>query len=490
MNLLFKSLATLAITAGFFISGIVFNHSLATQAPVAGSFTPVGGQTYTLSGAGVNATQNTVQLTSFTTPDGRAITMTMVGQIGYGTLEPNTASKIEDITFTGITQNGNGTALLTGVSRGTDFISPYAASTTLAKAHAGGSYFILSNTAGFYGQQFAFVNNPSTISSTWTFSSTSFPVYDGNPTFGSNGLALVNKSYVDAQVSQGAATSTETNLGLVRLATNAQAAASTASSTSGAPLVLLSRYATSTPTPCCWSNVIPVTGALGTLNALFIATSSNYIWGGFNTYTGPNNIFTNLFATNASSTNATSTNLTVTGHVLGLTKKVGLSTTPVSVTLSTATTSVFNFTVEPGSLSTTNFIKATVYVRGFHMDTTQCGTLAIEAGYGFASSTALLNFTPAQVLNGAGTISVLLAATGATNTQNLTVLFSTAATSTPSNFFGYVPSTATTSVSQFQTTSLGVNSTLSQNFGLNVRLSANNASCWFQTDEATAELYQ
>lgn len=137
--------------------------------PVSASSFPVGTTQFYLSGAGVTSSATTIQLTSFTTPDGRPITMSMFGTVGYGALEPGTVAKLEDISFTGITQNVNGTAILTGVSRGMDFVTPYTPTSSLGKSHAGGATFIITDTAGFLGTEFAQVNNNETITGTWTF---------------------------------------------------------------------------------------------------------------------------------------------------------------------------------------------------------------------------------------------------------------------------------------------------------------------------------
>lgn len=155
---------------------------------------PVGGQQYYLSGAGITSSATTIALTSLKTPDGTAITMAMVGSIGYGALEPQTSSKIENITFSGITQNANGTASLTGVTRGIAFTTPYAATASLRQSHSGGSTFIITNTASFLGNEFAFTNNPSAITNYWTFPT---PLASANP---------ATKGYVDSVVSGGTVT--------------------------------------------------------------------------------------------------------------------------------------------------------------------------------------------------------------------------------------------------------------------------------------------
>lgn len=227
------------------------------------AFTPVQGNQYYLSGSGITATQNTIQLTSFLTPDGRPLVMSMFGSIGYASIEPGT-SKLEDVTFSGITQNTNGTAILTGVTRGNDFVSPYAASSTLAKAHAGGATFILSNTAGFYGGQFLFANNAATSSAVLVFGSTTPPKYDADPVWANfSTQVLADVSYVNSVVAGGAANASETVKGIIQLATGAQVALGTSLGSTGARLVVPASLATSTPYSATPAGSFPTSNAIG-----------------------------------------------------------------------------------------------------------------------------------------------------------------------------------------------------------------------------------
>lgn len=218
---------------------------------------PVGSQQYYLAGAGVTSSQTTIQLTSMKTPDGRNVTMTMFGSIGYGTLEPQSSAKVELVTFTGISQNSNGSATLTGVTRGIDFVYPYAASSTLRQAHSGGSTFIISNSPNWYYDQFAMPTNSNVT--TWPSASTS----------------PATKGYVDFVAFNGAAVVPATTLvpGVSQLATGAQAAASTDSNGSGYPLVLPSSLATSTYNSATAANRVPVTDGSGTIDGKFLPTT-------------------------------------------------------------------------------------------------------------------------------------------------------------------------------------------------------------------------
>lgn len=215
---------------------------------------PLGGQTYYLAGAGVTSTQTTVQLTYLLTPDGQPITMSEIGTIGYGVLEPQTTSKIEDVSFTGITQNTNGTATLTGVTRGVSFNYPYASSLTLQKSHAGGAQFIISNTAEFYYNEFSMQNNSNVF--TWPTASSS-PATKGYTDFvGSGGANIIPATFIAQGVSQ--------------LATGLQAASSTIAGSTGFNLVIPSSIATSTYNSQTAPLKVVVTNNQGTIDPNFI----------------------------------------------------------------------------------------------------------------------------------------------------------------------------------------------------------------------------
>lgn len=188
---------------------------------------PLGGQTYYLAGAGVTATQNTIQLTSFNTPDGTPITMSEIGTVGYGAMGVGT-SKLEDVSFTGVTQNSNGTATLTGVTRGVGFNFPYTQTLALELSHAGGSTFTVTNTAQFYYNEFAMMNNSNDF--TWPTASSS----------------IATKGYVDGVAFGGILPPASfIAQGVSQLATQVQTASSTVNGSAGV-LVIPASNATST----------------------------------------------------------------------------------------------------------------------------------------------------------------------------------------------------------------------------------------------------
>lgn len=229
-----------------------------TQVPQYGAFNPTGGTTYYLSST-ITSSQNTITLSSFEEP-GSNIPYTMSylnSTIEYGTVAPQTSTS-EFVSFTGITQNSDGSATLTGVVRGLGRSYPYAASSTLAQPHAGQSRFILSNPPELY-VSYASLANPNTFSAVNTFSSTSPPTYDFDPVWANfSGTTLASVDYVNSVGSTGCANSSETVRGCSQLSTAAQAAAGTSAGSTGARLVLPGSLATSTPGTNA-TNQIPVT---------------------------------------------------------------------------------------------------------------------------------------------------------------------------------------------------------------------------------------
>ena len=142
----------------------------------------------------ISASATSLTLQAFKTSDGTNITTTDIGTLGHATLDPNTSSE-ESISFTTITQNGNGTATISGITRGLKFVDPYTETTALKLAHGAASVFIMTNTSAYYSE-FANKSNNETISQTWIFSA--LPNTTAGDPVADNDLA--RKGYVDGVV--------------------------------------------------------------------------------------------------------------------------------------------------------------------------------------------------------------------------------------------------------------------------------------------------
>lgn len=116
------------------------------------AYLPFGGQTYSLAGS-ISSTDSTITLSSFLEPvTNTPYTMANTGStIIYGTIAPKTSTS-EFISFTGITQNANGTATLTGVTRGLAKKTPYTTDAAYKLPHAGQTQFIISDVPQLFDQ--------------------------------------------------------------------------------------------------------------------------------------------------------------------------------------------------------------------------------------------------------------------------------------------------------------------------------------------------
>lgn len=370
MNNLLFYIGAAVILLGSFIFGtqIVVHQPTQQFEPKAGAFNPTGGGTYYLQ-ASINSSQTTITLTSFTEPSsGIPYTMSYLNSsIEYGTINPNSPTS-EFISFTGITQNTNGTALLTGVTRGLGRSYPYTASTTLAHSVPGQTQFILSAPPQFYNQYYVLQNN-ATSSGILTFGSTTPPQYDADPVWGNfSTRVLADVSYVNSVVAGGAANASETVKGIVQLATALQSASSTSVGSTAARLALGSNLSTSTPGLSTVTGDLPaLTGSK--LNQLFLDLTQAFT---FSTTTVYNANFgrmvatstiasiinyastTAITATTASSTNLVTSNLvTLPNGCVGctITAVISTSTTFTGPTSNTGQTSGTALCVSPKIVS-------------------------------------------------------------------------------------------------------------------------------------------
>lgn len=312
-----KYLLTFLAGALILGSGILvgFNHQPASQS--FGNFNPTGGGTYYLQSS-INSTQTTIALSSFTEP-GTNIPYTMTylnSSIEFATINPigagnPTGNKSEFVSFTGITQNSNGTALLTGVTRGLSRSYPYTASSTQAYSAPGQTQFILSSPPQFYNQ-YANLSNSQVITGQWQF--TTLPTSSVACT---SGTQFCNKAYIDAGLNQGAATSTFANLGLVWLASSAQVGLSTASSTTGAPLVIPNAFATTTPTATCntWHCIVAATS--GKISQAWLDLTQAFTFTNNVTILGTTTMATSTMASSTISNTLNVNNLNVLGTFAG-----------------------------------------------------------------------------------------------------------------------------------------------------------------------------
>jgi len=152
------------------------------------AYNPAGGKIYTLKSS-ISSTATTIVLSSFKVPvSDDNITMALMNtDIAYATIAPKTTSA-EFISFTTITQNANGTATLTGVTRGLNKTYPFTEDSDFKLPHSGQSQFILSDAPQVFAKYGA-LDNDEVITGQWE-APTPLDAAD-----------VANKAYVDAVAS-------------------------------------------------------------------------------------------------------------------------------------------------------------------------------------------------------------------------------------------------------------------------------------------------
>ncbi len=204
------------------------------------TFLPVQAQPFTLSGSGAVMGATSIILTSFTQIDGTLLTMADFGSKGFMTMEPGNSTLEEQISFTGVTQNANGTATLSGIKT-VLMVSPYTETSGLAQTHAGSITVVLSNTVGFYNQ-FVAKDDAATITAVHTFTAPNYPEIDNAGTLPTLQAQFATKQYVDNVVIVGAADATTAVKGIVQLPTQAQVDAGTATGSTAASLAMTPNF--------------------------------------------------------------------------------------------------------------------------------------------------------------------------------------------------------------------------------------------------------
>jgi hypothetical protein len=315
----FAILPIITLAAILIFGGLgIYNHDISPSQNL-GAFNPTAGGTYRL-GNSISSTDTSIKLSSFTEPISLTkYTMAMLNtDIAYGTIAPQ-SSQSELISFSGITQNADGSATLTGVVRGLSRSYPYTASSTFRMAHAGQSIFILSDAPGLFNE-YVTKRNDETISGAKTFTATSTfasttivsttpttntmaanklyvdtvgsnvitalkaatNIWTGTNTFGTTTFTLsptvpalpvantdaASKEYVDNVVVSGVPIANETTTGAGRKATSAQIAAGFASTT---PYFIPSSLASSTASTT--ASIVVVTKSDGTIDGSFLNDS-------------------------------------------------------------------------------------------------------------------------------------------------------------------------------------------------------------------------
>ncbi len=419
-------------------------------------------QPFQLYGNGAVAGEVTITLQTMLDIDGNALSMSgTFGTLGFGTLQPGAPTYEEQICFTGLTNNANGTVTLTGVSSVT-FEYPYTQTSGLMKTHAGATTFVISNTSGFYGQ-IASKNDDATITGRYIFPSDDISnagiVADTDTAVAT---AFVTLGQLSRQAISGASNASTTVKGIVQLPTQAQVDAKTTTGSTSALLALTPDKQRST----LLSDYVVDTGAADAYVITPVPAISAYATG-------------QIFTWKATHTNTTTSTLNVNGKGATTIKKVdgatnliagdivsgqliqveydgtnfqmlnplgnapvylsagaypagngaaitGLVPYPlVNATLSGSTlasstteTALYTVSIPGGSLKTTNALRCKLFFTAFEITNTKTCTLRLKYG---STTLATLVVTyagmPSQAFAGVGYIEAYLFANASASAQ-------------------------------------------------------------------------
>ena len=141
--------------------------------------------------------------------------MALLGtDIVYATIDPKTSSS-EFISFTGITQNLDGTAQLTGVTRGLNNTYPYTSDVSFKLPHSGAAQLIISNPPQLYNK-LAVLENDNTFTATNNFTGViKVPTYTSSDIDHAASIEYVNDVAI-----VGAPDASSTVKGISKLSTN------------------------------------------------------------------------------------------------------------------------------------------------------------------------------------------------------------------------------------------------------------------------------
>lgn len=248
---------------------------------------------------------------------------------------------------------------------------------------------------------------------------------------------IVNKGYVDDAAFSGAGVINATTAarGIVQLATGLQIAASTGAGSSGATLVIPASLSTSTWNKGSNTNIIPVTALNGYMDTNFLSPYASTTWAASSTAKAtfhglPYNFPSVRGASSTALSEDGSGNLTFENYEMLLN---GASSTPQNISGTTASSTVYSFSLPGGLLGTNNVLRITLY-----MDETGAGIGDkdfFEMAYGNSTTTAYIQPWTGGTFN-AQRVSFTISGKGTTNSQ---LLFGEVATSSIS-----VPTTGAT----------------------------------------------
>lgn len=347
-----------------------------------GAFRPSGYTGTLLTRLNEGGAESSFKTTPCTTPDGQTISTSAVGDYIVITINPGAANE-EKISATAVSCSGTTLTWTTG-TRGLSFLST-SQITANVKQHSIGETVIISNDDQFLTTQYVDIDGTQTIAGQKTFTlGALFSTAASSTDECTVNSEYCTKLYIDNSSNQGAATSTETNGGIVELATALEAGSSTPT-TADIPYVLQAQNATTTPQSGCGAGYTGVAGAAcvvvadltGKIRQTWIDLTEAFTWTG-----------AHIFSSTATFNGATSFTATSTANAntIGFTNQSNVTagetftgfTLPQPAYIATSTGKVFvsdadvaldkefdGFVVSSGALDETVVLQTDGVVGGF-----------------------------------------------------------------------------------------------------------------------------
>lgn len=343
--------------------------------------------------SGISGAATSMRITPYPRDlDGTKLTITDFGSTPTLTVDPKVKNIEEIISFTAITDNGDNTATLTGLSRNLTSKYPYTTPGT-GRTHGAGATVVFGNNPQVYGR-LAAKENDEAITGLWTVPD---PI---------TGQGVASKNYVDGKTLYGIGNASEVATGTVEIATAAEAAAGTTNGSLGR-LAIPSSLTNAT---CATGGIIPVTdGTSKKINAQCISTST------------PNSLYPYVLPAANPAASSSVLMSDTSGNVIwgGVSTLLNASSTISNPDIGTASTTIYSVTVPARSLGTNNVIRVTMYGVGLVGNT--ANQMFVEAAYGSAATTSMtLNNATGGSISLTGALTLYIKAS-ATNAQRITL---------------------------------------------------------------------
>ncbi len=391
-------------------------------------------QSFTLYSSGASAADTTLVLTTMKTIDGVQLAMSDFGDKGFLTLEPGAGTSEEQVSFSGLTSNANGTTTLTGV-KNVGFLSPYTETSGLSKSHSGGSTVVVAITSGLLNQ-FANKGNTETVTGTWTFTEATRPILTADVD-SLTAAALVTVGQLNRTAVAGAPDGSTTVKGIYQSATVAQQGTATATGSTGARLLVENANLVKTSSGAGDENKIAVLDAAGdfasgfipniaiagggtgqtTATTAFNALSPLTTKGDIVTHTGTNNVRQGVGANDTILIADSAQTNGVKWGVASLLSNTTItqSTSATTVNNTNLETTLFTVSIPGGTMLTSGTLKVRAFLSAIGQTTS--GQLILKIKYGGTTISTFPAFVSGVGSGGVGNIEFNLFAAGATNSQ-------------------------------------------------------------------------